>query len=112
MKPRALITGVTGQDGWYLRELLDHAETNVNVRAYGSSPLHFAARFDRRAAVTLLLGRPECDIDARDNNGETAWDRAVRRNHHVCADLIRCERERRQRVTDRVRHMASTYSLA
>ena len=23
MKPRALITGVTGQDGWYLRELLE-----------------------------------------------------------------------------------------
>ena len=23
VKPRALITGVTGQDGWYLRELLE-----------------------------------------------------------------------------------------
>ena len=29
MKPRALITGVTGQDGWYLRELLEGKDYEV-----------------------------------------------------------------------------------
>ena len=64
---RALITGITGQDGSYLADLLLKKGADVNAKTnLGKTPLLVAASQDGSMAVVKMLLAKGADINARD----------------------------------------------
>ena len=61
MKPRALITGVTGQDGWYLRELLEGKGYEVRCK-YKSEFTGFVKAYTIMTTNIIKLKRANCKI--------------------------------------------------
>ncbi len=69
---------------WLLARGADAAARNHE----GATPLHAAARNGQGACVQALLECGVCDVGARDGEGETAADLAVRFAHHGVAALL------------------------
>ena len=85
---KALITGITGQDGSYLAELLLSKRADVSARDNdGSTPLHWAAAMGHRDVVTLLLARG-ADVNAKDNRSATPLHWAIARDHKDVAETL------------------------
>ena len=56
-----------------MRRLLDDERLQVNLKdSQKRTALMWAASEGRVEETKLLLGRPDIDIDARDDNGKTA----------------------------------------
>ena len=88
MSKRAIITGITGQDGSYLAELLleNGAEINVNNHQ-GMTPLMLAASKGWLDIIRLLLEH-KAKSDVSDFTGRTAMMWAERTGKHAAIRVL------------------------
>lgn len=68
-------------DSFFIQRLVEHSDTDVNVRCLDSTPLHEAILNKNAAAVETLLGHADIDIWRLDDKGETPYSLAF--NHRM-----------------------------